>query len=162
MKLNEILKEANANDSDFARTAYSGELAGKTITEGLKLEKFLGKDKYDEFVIYEGYYELDGIELQVRSWMTHPESMSGPAEYDGIDEEVDAIYEGKFYYSYDSEETTPHYWRYQGPLSVYMNQGTRNDTEFEGVGRSWKEALNDMLKSMYNYAHEETRDIYNG
>lgn len=163
MKLNEIMvTEANANDSDFARNAYSGNLAGKSIVEGLKLEEFLGKDKYDEFVVYEGYYEFDGVELQVQSWMTHPESMSGPAEYDGIDEEVDAIYEGKFYYGYDSEEDEPHYWRFMGKLGVNMNEGTRDGMEFEGVGTTWKAALHDMLKPMEDYAHENAGDMYNG
>jgi hypothetical protein len=161
MKLNEILNEANAADSDFARRAYGGELAGKTIVEGLKLEKFLGKDDYDEYVVYDGYYELDGIEVQVRSWMTHPESMDGPAEYDGIDEEVDATYEGRFYYSYDAEESTPHYWRFNGKLAYDMGSKSKDDMEFEGEGATWKAAVSDMTSQMYRYAHEESGDIYN-
>jgi len=162
MKLNDILVEANANDSDFAQTAYSGNLVGKPLVDGLVFEKFLGKDKYGEFVVYQGYYELDGIELRVQSWMKHPESMSGPAEYDGIDEEVDAIYEGNFYYGYDAEEKNPHVWRFHGTIGVNMNSGKRSGMEFEGVGTTWETAGRDMIDGMNSYAHKNAEGIYNG
>ena len=161
MKLNDILiNEATANDADFARTAYSGGLVDKSIDKDLRFTKFLGKDEYDEFVVYEGSYDVGTIEIQTSSWVKHPETRQDPAEYDGTNEEFGVGYDGKFYYGYDSEEDQPHYWKFDGQLEV--DDKVAKGMEFEGTGNTWAESIGDLISSMESYAHDTSQDIYDG
>lgn len=160
MKLNDILVEATADDSDFARNAFGGKLANKSIAPDVKFGKFLGRN--EEFAEYRGSYDLDSVTVQIDSWVKHPETRQDPAEYDGIDDDVGGGYDGKFEYGYDSEDQNPHYWRFTGNLELDYGSKTAGNMEFEGVGTTWQEAIKDLMSSMDSYAENNAQDIYNG
>lgn len=161
MKLNEILiTEANANDADFARKAYSGELENKLILSGMKFNKFLGKDKYDEYVVYTGSYTCDPVDVQVDSWVSHSQTETTPREYDGVDEKMEAVYRGKFYYGYDQEENDPHYWVFSG--NIELDGHKRENLQFEGAGGTWNDSVTDLASSMEQYVIDKAQEIYDG
>jgi len=158
MKLDMILTEAENSDMKRASATYRGQLAGKEIAKDLKLGKFLGKDEYGEFVVYEGTYYAGALEVQTDSWVTHPETQQDPAEYAGADEDKDVEFVGKFYYSYDRDESEPHYWKFLGDM--YVEDAKNTDHEHEGVAATWGEALKELLAGMDSHAENIAQDVY--